>query len=143
MCYGSSKCTTTRELNHYRALRRAIGIYDHAIMNYRKKYFRTQNSKKTASSHNFSSSLVTHFLFYNGSVNRRFISIPRAPTVSCRMETSAINVFRVTCSAAFISVAAVALGAAVHTTALFGLMFVAFAIKAPQRRWDVGTRTKS
>ena len=38
----------TRELNYYRASRRAIRIYDHAAMNFRKKYFRTQKYDKTA-----------------------------------------------------------------------------------------------
>ena len=48
MFYVNGKCAKTRELNHYRASRGAILIYDHAVMNYRKKYFRTQNSDKTA-----------------------------------------------------------------------------------------------
>ena len=48
MFYVGGKCTITRELNRYRALRRAIRINDHSAMNYRKKYFRTQKSDKTA-----------------------------------------------------------------------------------------------
>ena len=85
---------------------------------------------RLASSYNFSSILVTHFLFYHGSVNGGFISIPLAPTVSCRMETSAIIAFRVTYCATFIGVAAAALVAKVHAAALVGLMSVAAAIEA-------------
>ena len=48
MFYVSGKRTMTRELNYYRVSRRAIRIYDYAAMNYRKKYFRTQKSDKTA-----------------------------------------------------------------------------------------------
>ena len=48
MFYVSGKCTVTRELNHYRASHREIRDYDHAAMNYYKKYFRTQKSDKTA-----------------------------------------------------------------------------------------------
>ena len=39
MRYVSCKYTRKSYLNHYKASRRVIRIYDHAIMNYRKKYF--------------------------------------------------------------------------------------------------------
>ena len=42
----SGKCTKLSYLNHYYASRRAICIYNHAVMNYLKKYFWTQKSDK-------------------------------------------------------------------------------------------------
>ena len=38
---ASGERTMTRELNHYRASRRAIRIHSNAVTNYREKYFRT------------------------------------------------------------------------------------------------------